>query len=125
MQTIEGGITLCLRKSTIIPFVTDLLRYQIKGNIRMPSYTVTFAEGRLSVSQGSQIAEAISRAHSDLTGAPCYFVQVTLNGVRPGNYFLGGVPLSGDQIFVHGFIRDGRPVEMKDVLIARLTTDIA
>ena len=91
----------------------------------MPSYTVTFAEGRLNASQKSQVAEAISRAHGDSTGASYYFVQVTLNEVKPGNYFLGGTPLNGDQIFVHGFIRDGRPTEMKDALMARLTSDVA
>ena len=91
----------------------------------MPSYTVTFAEGRLNASQKSQLAEAISRAHGDSTGAPYYFAQVTLNEVKPGHYFLGGTPLNGDQIFVHGFIRDGRPTEMKDALMARLTSDVA
>jgi phenylpyruvate tautomerase PptA (4-oxalocrotonate tautomerase family) len=91
----------------------------------MPSYTVTFAEGRLNASQKSQVAEAISRAHGDSTGAPYYFAQVTLNEVKPGNYFLGGTPLNGDQIFVHGFIRDGRPTEMKGALMARLMSDVA
>lgn len=91
----------------------------------MPSYTVTFAEGRLNASQKSQVAEAISRAHGDSTGAPYYFAQVTLNEVKPGNYFLGGTPLNGDQIFVHGFVRDGRPTEMKDALMARLRSDVA
>jgi phenylpyruvate tautomerase PptA (4-oxalocrotonate tautomerase family) len=91
----------------------------------MPSYFVTGAEGRLNASQKGQIAEAISRAHGDATGAPYYFAQVTLNEVKPGNYFLGGTSLNGDQIFVHGFIRDGRPTEMKDALMARLTSDVA
>jgi phenylpyruvate tautomerase PptA (4-oxalocrotonate tautomerase family) len=91
----------------------------------MPSYIVTCAEGRLNASQKSQIAEAISRAHGDATGARYYFAQVTLNEVKPGNYFLGGMPLNGDQIFVHGFIRGGRPTEMKDALMARLTSDVA
>jgi phenylpyruvate tautomerase PptA (4-oxalocrotonate tautomerase family) len=91
----------------------------------MPNYIVTFLEGRLSASQKSQIAEAIARAHGDETGAPYYFAQVTLNEVEPGNYFLGGTPLDSDQIFVHGFIRDGRPTAMKDALIARLTSDVA
>lgn len=91
----------------------------------MPSYIVTCVEGRLNASQKSRIAEAVSRAHGDATGAPYYFVQVTLNEVKPDNYFLGGKPLNGDQIFVHGFIRDGRPTEMKDALIARLTSDVA
>src|SRR5260370_35530152 len=86
----------------------------------MPSYIVTCVEGRLTASQKSQIAEAVTRAHGDSTGAPYYFAQVTFNEVKPGNYFLGGTPLKGDQIFVHGTIRDGRPPDVKDALMARL-----
>lgn len=91
----------------------------------MPSYIVTCIEGRLSPSQKGQIAEAVTRAHGDSTGAPYYFAQVTFNEVKPGNYFLGGTQLDCDQIFVHGTIRGGRPVEMKDILMARLTSDVA
>jgi phenylpyruvate tautomerase PptA (4-oxalocrotonate tautomerase family) len=91
----------------------------------MPSYTVTCVEGRLNASQKSQVAEAVARAHGDSTGAPYYFAQVTFNEVKPGDYFLGGTQLNGDQIFVHGFIRDGRPTEMKDALMAQLTASVA
>jgi phenylpyruvate tautomerase PptA (4-oxalocrotonate tautomerase family) len=91
----------------------------------MPSYIITCVDGRLNASQKSRVAEAVTRAHGGSTGAPHYFVQVTLNEVKPGNYFLGGMQLSCDQIFVHGFIRDGRPTEMKDALMARLTSDVA
>jgi phenylpyruvate tautomerase PptA (4-oxalocrotonate tautomerase family) len=79
----------------------------------MPSYIVTCEEGRLTGSQKSQIAEAVTRAHGDSTGAPYYFVRLTFNEVKPGNYFLGGTQLDGDEIFVHGTIREGRPKDMK------------
>jgi phenylpyruvate tautomerase PptA (4-oxalocrotonate tautomerase family) len=91
----------------------------------MPSYIVTCEEGRLTGSQKTQIAEVVTRAHGDSTGAPYYFVQITFNEVKPGNYFLGGTPLDGDQIFVHGTIREGRPTDMKDALMARLTDELA
>lgn len=91
----------------------------------MPSYIVTCVEGRLTESQKSEIAEAITRAHGDSTGAPYYFARITFNDVKPGNYFLGGTKLDDDQIFVHGTIREGRPTEMKDALMARLTADVA
>jgi phenylpyruvate tautomerase PptA (4-oxalocrotonate tautomerase family) len=91
----------------------------------MPSYIVTCVEGRLDASGKGRVAEAVSRAHGDVTGAPYYFAQVTFNEVKPGNYFLGGTQLNGDQIFVHGFIRDGRPIAMKDALMNRLTSDVA
>jgi phenylpyruvate tautomerase PptA (4-oxalocrotonate tautomerase family) len=91
----------------------------------MPSYIVTCEEGRLTGSQKSQIAEAVTRAHGDSTGAPYYFVRLTFNEVKPGNYFLGGTQLDGDEIFVHGTIREGRPKDMKDALMARLAADVA
>jgi phenylpyruvate tautomerase PptA (4-oxalocrotonate tautomerase family) len=56
----------------------------------MPSYIVTCEEGRLTGSQKSQIAEAVTRAHGDSTGAPYYFAWITFNEVKPGSYFLGG-----------------------------------
>jgi phenylpyruvate tautomerase PptA (4-oxalocrotonate tautomerase family) len=91
----------------------------------MPSYIVTCPEGRLDDAGKRGIAETITRAHGDATGAPYYFAQVTFNEVKPGNYFLGGSPLARDQIFVHGTIRAGRPREIKDALVARLTNDVA
>lgn len=90
----------------------------------MPSYIVTCVEGRLTGSQKNQIAEAVTRAHGDVTGAPYFFVRLTFNEVRPGNYFLGGTRLDGDEIFVHGTIREGRPKDMKDALMARLAADV-
>ncbi len=91
----------------------------------MPSYIVTCEEGRLTGSQKSQIAEAVTRAHGDATGAPYYFVRITFNEVKPGNYYLGGTLLDSDQIFVHGSIREDRPTEMKDTLMACLETVVA
>jgi phenylpyruvate tautomerase PptA (4-oxalocrotonate tautomerase family) len=97
--------------------------------LRQPKITAGDAgrlqEGRLTELQKIQIAEAVTRAHGDSTGAPYYFVQLTFNEVKPGNCFLGGTQLDSGQIFVHGTIRDGRPTETKDALIARLTADVA
>ena len=91
----------------------------------MPSYIVTSKSGRLTGSQKSQVAEAITRAHGDATGAPYYFARVTFSDVKASDYFLGGTRLDTDQIFVHGTIREGRPTDMKNTLTARLTTDVA
>ena len=91
----------------------------------MPSYIVICPEGRLDQPEKRKIAEAVTRAHGDSTGAPYYFAQVTFHEVKEGNYFLGGTPLECDQIFVHGTIREGRPREMKDALMDRLARDVA
>jgi phenylpyruvate tautomerase PptA (4-oxalocrotonate tautomerase family) len=91
----------------------------------MPSYIVTRLEGRLNDAAKREIADAVTRAHGDSTGAPYYFAQVMFHEVKAGNYFLGGSLLGGDQIFLHGTVRTGRPPEMMDALVARLTTDVA
>jgi phenylpyruvate tautomerase PptA (4-oxalocrotonate tautomerase family) len=86
----------------------------------MPSYTVSVPDGLLSASQKQQIAELVTRAHNAATGAPFYFAQVIFNEVKPGNYFLGGGILEGNQIFVHGSIRAGRSAEAKSKLMSQI-----
>jgi phenylpyruvate tautomerase PptA (4-oxalocrotonate tautomerase family) len=71
---------------------------------------------------------ALAHAQASLVRA-LYFSHVKTFGHaeqrKPGNYFLGGTKLDCDQIFVHGTIREGRPTDMKDALMARLTADVA
>ncbi|MGY3530500.1 tautomerase family protein [Bradyrhizobium sp. USDA 4452] len=74
----------------------------------MPTYTCTSAQGRLSAEQKGRIAGEITRIHAEVTGAPSYFAQVIFSEVAPGNWFMGGVPVAHDHIFVYGHIRSGR-----------------
>lgn len=91
----------------------------------MPTYTVTAPQGRLSAAHKGDIAAAITRVHHTVTGAPGYFAQVIFTDVVAGNYFVGGKPLVGDQVHVHGHIRAGRTVEDKDRLITGLAQAVA
>ncbi len=91
----------------------------------MPTYTVTAPAGRLSAEHKTDIAAAITRVHNAVTGAPTYFAQVIFVDVQPGNYFIGGVPLAADQVFVHGQIRAGRTTADKDKLIAGMLQAVA
>src|SRR5215470_11324086 len=91
----------------------------------MPTYTVTSVEGTLDAPKRAKIASAITRIHSETTGAPTYFAQVIFMEVAPDRYFVGGSPLKGQQVFVNGQIRGGRSVETKDALIARITAAVA
>ncbi len=86
----------------------------------MPTYVVTAPEGRLAPAQKQSLAQRITELHCEHTGAPAYFAQVLFNDVKPGNYFLGGKPLTDDNIFVHGQIRAGRGPEIKEPLILDL-----
>jgi phenylpyruvate tautomerase PptA (4-oxalocrotonate tautomerase family) len=83
----------------------------------MPTYVCTVREGQLSADQKSRIAAEVTRIHSEVTGAPTFFAQVIFEEVKPGNHFMGGVPLVHDQlydqIFVYGRVRAGRSIQDK------------
>ena len=91
----------------------------------MPTYNVIVPESRLSAEQKSKIAAAITETHNEVTHAPLYFAQVIFYEIKPGNYFVGGTPLSGDQIFVHGNIRSGRSPADKKTLLTKLVSLVA
>src|SRR5438876_5889226 len=91
----------------------------------MPTYTFTSVEGTLDAPKRAKIASAITRIHSETTGAPTYFAQVIFTEVAPDRYFVGGSPLKGQQVFVNGQIRGGRSAETKDSLIAQITAAVA
>jgi phenylpyruvate tautomerase PptA (4-oxalocrotonate tautomerase family) len=91
----------------------------------MPTYTVTTPEGCLNQEKRSKIAQEITRIHNETTGAPTYFAQVIFNDVPSGKYFVGGVPLRDEQVFVNGQIRAGRTAESKDRLIAQMLAAVA
>jgi phenylpyruvate tautomerase PptA (4-oxalocrotonate tautomerase family) len=91
----------------------------------MPTYTVASVEGTLDAPKRAKIASAITRIHSETTGAPTYFAQVIFTEIAPDCYFVGGSPLKGQQVFVNGQIRGGRSAETKDSLIAQITAAVA
>ena len=77
----------------------------------MPTYTVTVANLSLSSQQKSQIAKAITEAHSAQTGAPRFFAQVLFSAANEGDHFVGGKVNTAPQVYVHGLVRDGRSIE--------------
>ncbi|WP_050423365.1 tautomerase family protein [Bradyrhizobium tropiciagri] len=83
----------------------------------MPTYFCTSAQGRLTAAQKSRIAGEITRIHAEVTGAPSYFAQVIFNEITQGNWFMGGVPVAHDHIFVYGHIRSGRAAVDKTRMI--------
>jgi phenylpyruvate tautomerase PptA (4-oxalocrotonate tautomerase family) len=85
----------------------------------MPSYRVTATKGTLCPEHKAKLARAITAAHSDITGADAFFAQVMFHDLESSDFFLGGTPVEGQQIFVHAFIRV-RPLELEEKLIGRL-----
>ena len=91
----------------------------------MPTYTVTVANLSLSPQQKSQIAEAITAAHNAQTGAPRFFAQVLFYVANEGDHFVGGSVNTGPQVYVHGLVREGRSIEIKQALMSQMLEEIA
>ncbi|MEQ5814089.1 cis-3-chloroacrylic acid dehalogenase [Marinobacter sp. NFXS11] len=90
----------------------------------MPTYTVTVANLSLSPQQKSQIAEAITAAHNAQTGAPRFFAQVLFSAADEGDHFVGGRMNTAPQVYVHGLVRDGRSIEIKQALMSQMLEEI-
>jgi phenylpyruvate tautomerase PptA (4-oxalocrotonate tautomerase family) len=91
----------------------------------MPTYYCSSAHGRLSAEQKGRIAGEITRIHAEVTGAPSYFAQVIFTEVMPGDWFMGGVPVKHDHIFVYGHIRAGRAAVDKTRMIKLMAEALA
>ena len=91
----------------------------------MPTYTVTVANLSLSAQQKSQIAEAITAAHNAQTGAPRFFAQVLFYAANEGEHFVGGRANTAPQVYVHGLVREGRSIEIKQALMSQMLEEIA
>lgn len=91
----------------------------------MPTYRVTTAEGLLLGRVKSDLAQAITLAHTDITGAPRSFAQVMFAELSLSDIYVGGRPLQHGHIFIFGHIRDGRAATDRKRLILRLAQDTA
>ena len=86
----------------------------------MPIYQCSAQRGLLTDDMKAQIATAITDAHVEATGAPRVFVHVFLNELPLGISYSAGeldTRISG----ITGAIRAGRPLEVKQQLIRRIT----
>jgi phenylpyruvate tautomerase PptA (4-oxalocrotonate tautomerase family) len=93
--------------------------------MKMPTYHCASSAGLLDAGRKSAIAKEITRIHNAVTGAASFFAQVIFAEIASGNHFMGGAPLTSDQIFVHGFIRAGRNVPDRQRLVTEMVTAIA
>jgi len=91
----------------------------------MPTYTLTVPANRLRLEQKARVAAEITRVHKEVTGAAAFFAQVIIREVPQDCYFVGGKPLSGDQMFLHGQIRSGRSAPDRKRLLLALHDAVA
>lgn len=86
----------------------------------MPIYQCAAPVGLLTRDMKARIAAAITDAHVEATGAPRAFVHVFFNELPPGIAYSAGeldTKISG----ITGAIRAGRPLEVRQKLITRIS----
>jgi phenylpyruvate tautomerase PptA (4-oxalocrotonate tautomerase family) len=91
----------------------------------MPKYAVTVPLDLVSKSGKDDISASILRIHQEVVGDSLENVQVIIGDVEPGCFYQHGRLLECDHIFIHGFIRQDRSRDTKNVLTERLGADIA
>jgi len=89
----------------------------------MPTYVCSIQPGSLSEEQKAKVAAAISRAHSEATGAPTYFVQVIVDE-NPKSQYLGGEKAKG-HIWIRGDIRAGRTEEQRNGMMLNMMREVS
>jgi phenylpyruvate tautomerase PptA (4-oxalocrotonate tautomerase family) len=88
----------------------------------MPFYTVYHPTELLPL-QRAEIANAITQAHCNATGAPHFLVRVTFIATGSTSYFSGGIAETSFLRIV-GVIRSGRSKECKQALLRALYNGI-
>ena len=82
----------------------------------MPTYVCVVKAGLLNNLQKHRIAAAITRLHSETTGAPTWLVQVVIDENEQRQRYLSGQP-ADHQIWIRGDIRAGRTSEQRQRLM--------
>lgn len=86
----------------------------------MSTYIIRAPAQRLSKDQKARLAKLLTSLHSETAGTKPCFVQVLFEETAPGDAFLGGKPLSGDLLFIHGHARAGRSAADRAALIREI-----
>jgi phenylpyruvate tautomerase PptA (4-oxalocrotonate tautomerase family) len=84
----------------------------------VPFYQFTIPSDSPSAGLKAEIARAVTKVHTSVTGAPARYVNVSFVEVPPGNLFVGDEPVAQGRLV--GIIRAGRTPQVKDELITGL-----
>jgi phenylpyruvate tautomerase PptA (4-oxalocrotonate tautomerase family) len=84
----------------------------------VPIYQFTIPAGSPSAGLKAEIAGAVTKVHTSVTGAPAHYVNVTFTEVPPGALFVADQPVTHGRMV--GIIRAGRSPETRRELITGL-----
>ena len=81
----------------------------------MPFYRFTIPSGGATLQCKADVAAAVTKVHTEVTGAPAVYVHCSFAEVPRDSIFAGGEPVNGGHMV--GSIRSGRSVETKRRLV--------
>ncbi|TCK24326.1 tautomerase family protein [Pseudonocardia endophytica] len=84
----------------------------------MPYYQFTVPTGGATLAHKPEIAAAMTKVHSEVTGAPAAYVHCSFVEVPPGSLFSAGEPVEGPKMV--GLIREGRSEQVRTQLITEI-----
>ncbi len=84
----------------------------------MPYYQFTITARSTSASRKAEIASAVTKVHTSVTGAPARYVTVSFDEVPEGSVFAADQPVPHGRLV--GIIRSGRSPEVKRELLEGL-----
>src|SRR5437870_4808576 len=90
----------------------------------MPTYVCVVKAGLLNNLQKHRIAAAITRLHSETTGAPTWLVQVVIDENEQRQRYLNGEP-ADHQIWIRADIRAGRTGEQRQRLMLSIVQAVS
>jgi phenylpyruvate tautomerase PptA (4-oxalocrotonate tautomerase family) len=86
----------------------------------MPTYICRAPLGLLNAESKTELAAAITRIHSEVSGASRSSTQVVFRAISQGDCFVGGKPLETAHCFIQGHIRAGRSAIERAELIQKI-----
>ncbi|GAA3237055.1 hypothetical protein GCM10017691_35820 [Pseudonocardia petroleophila] len=81
----------------------------------MPYYQFTVPTGGATLAHRAEVAAAVTKVHSEVTGAPGRYVHCSFVEVPPGSIFAAGEAVTGPRMV--GLIRNGRSAELRGKLL--------
>ena len=81
----------------------------------MPYYRFTVPSGSATLAHKAEVAAAMTRVHSEVTGAPGHYVHCSFVETEPESIFVAGEPVTGPRMV--GLLREGRSSEVKAKLL--------
>jgi 4-oxalocrotonate tautomerase family enzyme len=84
----------------------------------VPYYQFTVPTGGATLQHKAEVAAAMTKVHSEVTGAPAAYVHCSFVEVGQGSLFAAGEAVEGPKMV--GLIREGRSTEVRKQLITEI-----